>query len=926
MVAISDIKVVKRNGDVVQFDLDKIKRAVVKAFVAAHGDTAKSSQRVKDMAQTIASNVSESVLTHSVDRTAWHIEEIQDYVELSIMRSGELDVAKLYILYRNDKNAQRDVYSDNFDIKIKGKNGHFEALDKSRLFKVIDESCRGLGRHVNKSDMLSALTKVVYDGMSYDELLSAPVMVSRALIEKDPDYSIVTARLFMHKIREEVMLRPLTHREMSKEYPSYFEAYITAGVKRGFLDRRLLKFDLTLLGESIVPDRDMNFQYLGLQILYDRYLIHNEGVRQELPQALWMRVAMGIALEETDFNAKAIEFYNTLSSFNFVSSTPTLFNSGTVRPQLSSCFLTHVEDDLDGIYQAIKENALLSKYAGGLGNDWTPVRSMGAHINGTNGKSQGIVPFLKVVNDTAVAVNQGGKRKGAVCAYLETWHMDVEEFLELRKNTGDDRRRTHDMDTANWIPDLFMERVTNNADWTLFSPSDAPDLHDLYGAKFKEAYEAYERKADQGRIKLFKRVKAVELWRKMLTMLFETGHPWITFKDPCNIRSPQQHDGVVHSSNLCTEIMLNTSADEIAVCNLGSINLMSFMSGDISSLPDNNRNTLIGLVRTNELRDTVRTAMRMLDDVLDVNFYSVEKARTSNQRHRPVGLGIMGVSDALISAKIPYGSKLAEDFSDIVHEYISYYAIEASHDMSVERGAYSSFDGSLWSRGIVPLDSLDMLDTERGYTVEVDREYALDWNTLRSKVRLGMRNSNCLALAPTATISNIIGVGQGIEPIYQNLYVKSNLSGEFTVVNKYLVRDLKKLGIWDESMVRDIKYYDGSIQSIPRIPADLKELYKTAFEIDPRWLISCAAKRQKWIDQGISLNLYMKSPSGRILDETYKYAWRKGLKTTYYLRSLGASSAEKSTIDGSGLNAVSSGAEVPPKMCAIDDPTCEACQ
>ena len=926
MVSMSDIKVVKRNGDVVRFDADKIKKAVVKAFVAAHGDTAKSSQRVDGLALSIAEDVSNSVLSRSTDRTAWHIEEIQDYVELSIMRSGELDVAKLYILYRNDKNAQREAYADAFDIMVKSVDGRLEALDKSRLFKVIDESCRGLGRHVSKSDILSGLSKVVYDRMSHDELLSAPVMVSRALIERDPDYSVVTARLFMHKIREEVMTRTLTHKEMTREYPSYFKSYIESGVRRGFLDSRLLNFDLDLLGENIVADRDMSFQYLGLQILYDRYLIHDDGVRLEMPQALWMRVAMGVALAEEDFNSKAIEFYNVLSSFSFVSSTPTLFNSGTVRPQLSSCFLTHVEDNLDAIYQSIKENALLSKYAGGLGNDWTPVRSLGAHIKGTNGKSQGVVPFLKVVNDTAVAVNQGGKRKGAVCAYLETWHMDIEEFLELRKNTGDDRRRTHDMDTANWVPDLFMERVVNNAEWTLFSPSDVPDLHDLYGARFKTAYEAYESSADKGNIKVFKRVKAVELWRKMLSMLFETGHPWITFKDPCNVRSPQQHDGVVHSSNLCTEIMLNTSADEIAVCNLGSINLAAFMDADdLSSVNYEDKSSIASLIRLDDLKRTVRTAMRMLDDVLDVNFYSVDKARTSNQRHRPVGLGIMGVYDALIMARIPYGSKAAEEFSDVVHEHISYYAIEASHDMSIERGSYETFDGSLWSRGLVPIDSLSMLDAERGCEIEVDRDYTLDWDALRSKVRTGMRNSNCLALAPTATISNIVGVGQGIEPIYQNLYVKSNLSGEFTVVNKYLVRDLKRIGIWDESMVKDIKYYDGSIQRITRIPQTLKDLYKTAFEIDPRWLINCAAKRQKWVDQGISLNLYLSTPSGRILDETYKYAWRKGLKTTYYLRSLGASSAEKSTVDKSSLNAVDAGV-VQPKMCAIDDPTCEACQ
>jgi ribonucleoside-diphosphate reductase alpha chain len=577
-----------------------------------------------------------------------------------------------------------------------------------------------------------------------------------------------------------------------------------------------------------------------------------------------------------------------------MSSTPTLFNAGTRHSQLSSCYLTTVTDDLDGIYQAIKENAMLQKYAGGLGNDWTPVRAMGARIKGTNGKSQGVVPFLKVVNDTAVAVNQGGKRKGAVCAYLETWHLDMEEFLELRKNTGDDRRRTHDMNTANWIPDLFMQRVMEGGDWTLFSPNDVPDLHDLYGRKFAEAYAEYERKADRGEIKVFKRIPAVQLWRKMLSMLFETGHPWITFKDPCNIRSPQQHVGVVHSSNLCTEITLNTGDTEIAVCNLGSVNLVNHLKD--------------GQLDLDKLKTTIHTAMRMLDNVVDVNYYAVGKARNSNLKHRPVGLGIMGFQDALQELRLTYASDAAVEFADRSMEAVSYYAIWASTELAAERGRYSSYEGSLWSRGILPLDSMKLLAEERGGYLEVDSSSTLDWDSLRARIgQYGMRNSNCMAIAPTATIANIVGVSASIEPTYQNIYVKSNLSGEFTVANKYLVADLKKLGLWDEVMVADIKYFDGSLAKIDRIPSDIRALYATAFEMETSWLVECASRRQKWIDQGQSLNIYMAGASGKKLDETYKLAWIRGLKTTYYLRTLGATSAEKSTGKGGELNAVSSG-------------------
>ncbi len=639
-------------------------------------------------------------------------------------------------------------------------------------------------------------------------------------------------------------------------------------------------------------------------------------MRYELPQAFFLRVAMGMALREDDREARAIQFYELLSSFRFMSSTPTLFNSGTTRPQLSSCFLTTVEDDLAGIFTKIRNNALLAKYSGGLGNDWTPVRGIGAKIRGTNGESQGVVPFLKIANDTAVAVNQGGKRKGAVCAYLETWHIDLEEFLDLRKNTGDERRRTHDMNTANWVPDLFMQRVEADGQWTLFSPDEVPDLHDLYGAAFAEAYRDYEEAADRGEIKVFRRVRAVELWRRMLTVLFETGHPWITFKDACNLRSPQQHDGVVHSSNLCTEITLNTTVDETAVCNLGSVNLVAHLTE--------------GGLDAELLRDTVKTAVRMLDNVIDVNFYTTPESERANQRHRPVGLGLMGFADALFTLRIPYSSDQAVAFADSSMEQISYHAIEASSELAAERGRYSTYDGSLWSRGILPIDSIALLRTARDGDVIVDEGKQLDWDALRQKVQhTGMRNSNVMAIAPTATISNICGVSQSIEPTYSNLFVKSNMSGEFTVANPYLVADLKARGLWDQVMVSDLKYHDGILAGIERIPADLRELYATAFEIDPQWLIKAASRRQKWIDQAQSLNLYMSSPSGRALDELYRSAWRHGLKTTYYLRSQSATHVEKSTLKGTDgrLNAVPVVLPEPTgAVCSLDDPDCEACQ
>ncbi len=930
----SHYKVIRRNNAVVNFDASKIHIAVTKAFLAVEGGSGAASARVRDLVSRLTEQVIEALKRRQPGGGTFHIEDIQDQVELALMRAGEHEVARAYVLYREERARERRQQATTGTpaeipaIKVSHPNGSQQTLDMERLRAVIEEACSGLGSAVSIDAILGNTVKNLYDGISEDELFQAPILASRVLIERDPAYAYASARLLLDRVRWEVLGEAATQAEMTARYPEYFRDYLQTGIQNELIDPRLGQYDLKRITAALKPERDLNFQYLGMQILYDRYFLHVRERRIELPQAFWMRVAMGLAMDEIDRETHAIAFYEVLSSFDFVSSTPTLFNAGTLRPQLSSCFLTTVGDDLDDIYEAIKENAMLSKFSGGLGNDWPPVRALGSFIKGTNGKSQGVVPFLKVVNDTAVAVNQGGKRKGAVCAYLETWHMDIEEFLELRKNTGDDRRRTHDMNTANWIPDLFMERVESNAMWTLFSPNETPDLHDLTGSAFRERYEHYERMADAGEIELFKRMPAIHLWRKMLTMLFETGHPWITFKDPCNLRSPQQHVGAVHSSNLCTEITLNTNAKEIAVCNLGSVNLVSHLrataSTDTGALRvDSGPEELLALMDEEKLSRTIRVAMRMLDNVIDMNYYAVAKARNSNLRHRPVGLGLMGFSDALLQMRIPYASTAALAFADISQEVISYHAIDASADLARERGSYQSFPGSLWSQGILPIDSIELLAASREHGVDVDRSQRLNWTALRDKVKAGIRNSNCLAIAPTATISNIVGVSQGIEPIYQNLYVKSNLSGEFTVVNSYLVHDLKRLELWDEVMVNDLKYFDGSVMPVDRIPASIKPLYANAFETDPAWLVEAAARRQKWLDQAQSLNLYFGQPSGKKIDEIYRLAWQRGLKTTYYLRSLSATAAEKSTVQTGTLNAVGSGQ---PKACALDDPTCEACQ
>jgi len=929
------IRVIKRNGKVVSFEVDKIKVAITKAFLAIEKGNAAASDRIHEKVNKTTEEVMDVFERRMPSGGTLHIEEIQDQVELQLMRSEEYKAARTYILYREERTQERKKEAPVIDIPNKPEinitktDGTLVALDIDKVAALINDACEGL-EEVSMNEVLEEALKNLYDGVSIADMRTSLVMSARTKVEKEPNYSFVTARILMDQIRNEALgflgiAEEATYQDMEKYYPQALVAYIDKGIELEILNPELKTFDLEKLGAAIDYTRDNQFTYLGLQTLYDRYFIHCDDVRYELPQVFFMRVAMGLAIEEENREDRAIEFYKLLSSFDYMSSTPTLFNSGTRRPQLSSCYLTTIPDDLDGIFGAMKDNALLSKWAGGLGNDWTSVRAMNSYIKGTNGKSQGVVPFLKVANDTAVAVNQGGKRKGAMCAYLETWHLDIEEFLELRKNTGDERRRTHDMNTANWVPDLFMKRVEQDKNWTLFSPGETPELHDLIGKDFEAKYEEYERKAEAGEMDQAKSIPAKELWRKMLTMLFETGHPWITFKDSCNLRSPQQHTGVIHSSNLCTEITLNTSADEIAVCNLGSVNLARHMKD--------------GALDEEKIKQTVSTAIRMLDNVININYYSVDTAKNSNLKHRPIGLGMMGFQDALYEQDIAYCSDEAVNFADKSMELISYYAISASSDLAKERGKYETFSGSLWSKGILPKDSIEILAENRGTEyLNVDRSETLDWDALRQRVISdGMRNSNVMAIAPTATISNITGVTQSIEPTYQNLYVKSNLSGEFTIVNPHLVRKLKDLGLWDEVMINDLKYYEGSLSQISRIPDDIKKLFSTAFEVEPRYIVESASRRQKWIDQGQSLNLYIGNADGKKLDITYRMAWYSGLKTTYYLRSIAATSTEKSTVQQGKLNAVSAGAEQAPQQelgapapvptaCSLDDPECEACQ
>ncbi len=918
------ITVQKRDGRTVSFKPEKITLALSKAFLAAKADEPLLAEE-RSLILNLTDQIVKKIHDLNPRMFTLGIEQIQDLVVLALMEANFHDIARRYIHYREERRHARVHQKSEHSSLVSDKtftllhpDGTLERMDVEKLKFLILEACHGLEEDVSWQAILKETLLNCTEKMAVEKIFEAMILAVRPMTEKDPAYASVAGRLLLRKIYTEVKGEAISREKAGRIYPELFKESIEAGVRYERLLPQMLDFDLTRLGQALQSERDLQFQFMGLQILYDRYFIHHQGRRLETPQIFWMRVAMGLALNEgEEKNEKAIEFYDVLSSFRFCSSTPTLFNAGTRFPQLSSCFLTTVGDDLDHIFKCVKDNAMLSKWSGGLGNDWSPVRAMGARIKGTNGKSQGIVPFLKVANDTAVAVNQGGKRQGAVCAYLECWHLDVEEFLELRKNTGDERRRTHDMHTANWIPDLFMKRVLQDELWTLFSPDDAADLHDCCGEAFEKKYAAYEALAKSGKIKHTKSIRAIELWRKMLTMLFETGHPWITFKDPSNIRSPQDHTGVVHSSNLCTEILLNTSKDETAVCNLGSVNLAA-------------HTTPAGINR--ELfNGTIGTAIRMLDNVIDLNFYPTVEARTANLRHRPIGLGLMGFQDALYIQGISYGSLEAAQFADESMELISYNAILSSSNLAAERGTYGSYSGSKWDRGLLPLDTLNLLEKERGGYLEVDRESCLDWTPVREAIKKnGMRNSNTMAIAPTATIGQITGVTQSIEPTYKHLFTKSNLSGEFTSLNPYLVSELKALGIWDEQMIDDLKYFDGNLYEIERIPQNVKKRFLTAFDIDYEWIIECASRRQKWIDMGQSLNLYLQEPSGKKLHSMYMLAWKKGLKTTYYLRTLGATRIEKSTLDAkkyqNTIGRKSFTAEEA-AQCRIDNKEdCEACQ
>jgi ribonucleoside-diphosphate reductase alpha chain len=943
-----NIKIMKRDGKrLVRFNPIKIAAALEMAFRATRKIAGSTPEEVITAVNLLTNKIVHRIVDLNKTGTSIGVELIQDEVERTLMQEGFYDEARDFIIYRAKRAEARALEShdvdaitpeaEQLDLTDSGKefvitkaDGSTAKLPEADLKRRINFACHAL-ENVNAISVLEDTARNFYEGIREAEVDQACILAARAKVELEPNYSFVTARLLLDTLYRETIGANSFDPALKSKHSEYFKACLKKGIEVNRMDPKLMEFDLDQLAAAIDITRDLKFTYLGLQTIYDRYLIHHEDRRLETPQIFWMRVAMGLSmLEGAKKNEKAIEFYNVLSQFLFVSSTPTLFNAGTLHPQLSSCYLSTTMDDLRHIFKVVSDDAQLSKWAGGLGNDWTNVRATGARIKGTNGKSQGIVPFLKVANDTAVAVNQGGKRKGAMCAYLESWHLDIEDFLELRKNTGDERRRTHDMNTANWIPDLFMKRVIANGNWTLFSPNDVPDLHDLYGSAFEKRYQQYEAMTETGELKLFKRIEAVTLWRKMLSMLFETGHPWITFKDPSNVRSPQDHVGVVHSSNLCTEILLNTSAEETAVCNLGSVNLaLHFKNGKLDF-------ELVG--------KTVRTALRMLDNVVDINFYPTVEAKTANQRHRPVGLGIMGFQDALYEMNLSYASPEAVQFADESMEVISYYAILASSELAAERGKYSTYAGSKWDRGLLPIDTIKLLAQERGAEfIDVDSSTKLDWSVVREAVKKnGMRNSNTMAIAPTATISNISGVTQSIEPTYKHLFAKSNLSGEFVVANTYLVERLKSLNLWDEEMIEDLKYFDGSLMEIERIPEEVRRVFVTAFEIEPEWLIECASRRQKWIDMGQSLNLYMATPSGKRLNDMYIDAWKKGLKTTYYLRSLGATQIEKSTVDINKrglqprwMKSKSASSEITvertaeaaplPKVCGLDG-DCESCQ
>ncbi|MEK7452980.1 MAG: ribonucleoside-diphosphate reductase subunit alpha [Patescibacteria group bacterium] len=940
----------KRNGELADFDQKKILIAIKKAFDALNRSI--SDKEVDDIVDNVINNLEKSFSFELLPS----VENVQDFVEKEIMSHGFYDVAKAYILYRYEHTKEREKQKEEVikkieenDLFITKKSGEREKFSVKKLEKTLSYVMSGYESVVDLNAIVKQCRSELYDGISTEDIFKTLLMTTRSFIEQDPAYSFISANLLLKNIYKEALgAEKSDFKNIDKVYKKAFIKNIKEGVEIERLDKRLLDFDIEMLSQKIEQKRDELLMYLGVQTLYDRYFIQNPETKKriEAPQTLWMRVAMGLAINEKDKNEKAILFYDIISTLRFMPSTPTLFHSGTEHPQLSSCYLNTVEDSLDHIFKTYSDNAQLSKWSGGIGTDWTNLRATGAFIKGTGVESQGVVPFLKIANDVTVAINRSGRRRGATCAYLETWHMDIEDFLELRKNTGDERRRTHDMNTANWIPDIFIKRVKEDGSWTLFSPEETPDLHHIYGKAFEKRYEEYEKMAERGKIKLTKKMKARDLWKKMLAMLFETGHPWITFKDSSNIRSPQDHVGVIHNSNLCTEITLNTSAEETAVCNLGSVNLPKHMKD--------------GKLDDGMIKETVTLAMRMLDNVIDINFYPTKETENSNMKHRPVGLGVMGFQDALYMMNLTFDSDACIEFADKSMEMISYYSILASSQLAKERGAYQTFKGSKWDRGIFPLDTLDLLEKERGVKIDVSRESVMDWVSLKKEVKKnGMRNSNCMAIAPTATISNICGSVPTVEPIYKNIYVKSNASGDFIVINPYLVNDLKKLNLWDYEMLGKIKYNDGSVRDISEIPNELKERYKEVFEIESEWLIKSAAYRGKWIDQSQSLNIYFRSSSGQRLSEVYLYAWEMGLKTTYYLRTLAISQVEKSTIStekfgsthirNASVNlqkkekvvkspikealkaqfAVSKNILIDvkkPKLCKVLDPDCEACQ
>lgn len=950
--------VIKRDHSTVAFDRQRIFLAIEKAFVAVMTPSLARLPEVQGRIQSVTDLVQRNIVQRYPQGGHVHVEEIQDNVIACLLASDFSDIGRVYATYRSKRQQERDAASImespvTASIDLMDANGHAQALDYERWRRQIREACERVS-DVDETVLEEAITRNMRDGMSPIELAQVMVDAATDLIKHEPSYDTVAARLLLIQLRDEAMsrlnlqlggrsFRLTDHADLDDAYGEVLKGTLNFGVQRKLLDPRLLQFKLDKLGQALVATRDLQFDFHGLQVLYDRYVLQWEEERFELPQVFWMRIAMFLALDEPDREDRAIEFYDMLSSFRFVCSTPTLFNAGTLHPQLSSCYISTVEDDLASIFGfRIFGNAMLQKWAGGMGNDWTPIRALGTPIEGTHGKSEGVIPFIKVVDSTAKAVNQGGKRAGAVCSYLETWHLDVEEFLDLRKNTGDPMRRTPNMNTANWIPDLFMERVETDGEWTLFSPSDVPDLHDLFGSAFKVRYEEYERAVDRGEIRLFKRLKANDLFKSMLRALAETGHPWITFKDPCNIRSPQRHVGRVHSSNLCTEITLNTSKDEIAVCNLGSVNLLQHVDA-------------FGEIELDRLRETVHLAVRMLDNVIDLNFYAMPEAANSNRRHRPIGLGIMGFQDVLYIRREPYDSDAALEFADRSMEWLSYYTIEASSELAKERGSYESFPGSLWDQDVLPIDSLKLLANERAPDdALLDYSQTAPWQLLRDAIREhGMRNSNVLAIAPTATIANIAGVVASIEPFFRNTFVKQNMSGDFLVVNPYLTQDLKNQGLWSNELYEHILAVDGDLSQMEALPEDIKSLYKSAFEIGNAALIECAARRQKWIDQSQSLNLYVDPNLGvtpREVKRWYVNAWKLGLKTTYYLHSRSATNVEKTSSVDQRLRFVDAQTSKEENLkqsvaeptlsvsefvqpvedealvfCDINDPTCESC-